>query len=389
MSRDIADAPPDSIGLAQTLADPADGPLADLPRLSSLATRLGRWVGRLGDLGPLATELVSGPPIAVGPAEVLPRRAGQGRSGVVATLAWTRLGTRVGLGIETPVAHAIVDGLLGSARPAVELIRPVTPVEWGVLGFVVARALTRLDARPGPLGPWDLSIDRVGPDPFDPRDLGPIVTVRWPVRVGEVSGSARLWVAESILSRLGDAPPSSPSEARPGFAGLASTWRAEAGTIALSRGLARLKRGVVLPLGGSSLGGTVATPTGTIALTCRDLDGLSRFDSEAAPGSSAGRIVLTSGLVREPTPREPIIMNSSPTAPSASPSEVPVTLVVELGRVSLTLSRLADLKPGDLIDLGRHSREPVELTSNGRLVARGELVQVDTELGVRITNVLI
>jgi flagellar motor switch protein FliN/FliY len=66
---------------------------------------------------------------------------------------------------------------------------------------------------------------------------------------------------------------------------------------------------------------------------------------------------------------------------------VPVTLTVELGRVNLTLHRLADIKPGDVLELGRHAKEPVELTSGGRLVARGELVQVDTELGVRITHV--
>jgi type III secretion system YscQ/HrcQ family protein len=77
------------------------------------------------------------------------------------------------------------------------------------------------------------------------------------------------------------------------------------------------------------------------------------------------------------------------TGAGSSPPEVPVTLVVELGRVNLTLTRLADLKPGDVVELGRHSREPVELTSGGRLVARGELVQIDTELGVRVTRVFL
>ena len=76
-------------------------------------------------------------------------------------------------------------------------------------------------------------------------------------------------------------------------------------------------------------------------------------------------------------------------SPVTSPLDVPVTLTVELGRVNLTLSRLADLRPGDLVELGRHSREPVELTSNGRLVARGELVLIDTELGVRVTHVFL
>ena len=66
-----------------------------------------------------------------------------------------------------------------------------------------------------------------------------------------------------------------------------------------------------------------------------------------------------------------------------------MTLTVELGKVNLTLDRLADLKPGDVLELGRHSREPVELTSGGRLVARGELILIDTELGVRVTHVFL
>jgi flagellar motor switch protein FliN/FliY len=114
---------------------------------------------------------------------------------------------------------------------------------------------------------------------------------------------------------------------------------------------------------------------------------------------------LTGLLTSQQQPREPltlginILMSPDSTrssdqpvgsaAPEISPLDVPVTLAVELGRVNLTLNRLADLKPGDVIELGRHSREPVELTSNGRLVARGELLLIDTELGVRVTHLFL
>ena len=50
---------------------------------------------------------------------------------------------------------------------------------------------------------------------------------------------------------------------------------------------------------------------------------------------------------------------SSASAPGAGPLDVPVTLTVELGRVNLTLTQLADLKPGDVVELNRHSRAPL------------------------------
>ena len=379
-----------SVESAQSIDGPAvardDLPLGDLPRLASRQAAIERIIRRAGALGTLTELLLPAMPIEFGTRETVWRASGLNRSGVIAQLAWPRLDARLAVGVETPLAHAVADHLLGFSRLAAEGHRQITPVEWGLLSFVFARALDRLDARPGPLGAWDLTIDRVGPDPFDPRDLGPIVTWRWPARLGEVAGSIRLWLPESILARLGAAPPPA-IEPGPSHAALAATWHAEAGTITLVRGLSRLKPGAVLPIDGMALRGTVATPEGPIALACRDRDGRSWFDVEAVPNGSGARVTLRSALHREPTPREPLPVNPTPT--NAGPADVPVTLVVELGRVNLALSRLADLKPGDVVELGRHSREPVELTSNGKLVARGELVQIDTELGVRVTNVFL
>ncbi len=382
-----------SVESPQTVEEPTlavgDHPLDSLPRLGSRQVAIERVIRRslwAGDA--IAEGLVPGLPLVLGARETLWRASGLGRSGVVAQFAWPRLDARLALGVETPLAHAVADGLLGFSRLPAEGHRQVTPVEWGILSFVFARVLDRLDARPGPFGPWDITIDRVGPDPFDPRDLGPIVTWRWPVRLGIVDGSVRLWLPESILARLADSPPPT-IEAAPTHRALASIWRAEAGTITLARGLSRLKPGGVLPIDANPLGGTVASPSGTIRLVCRDRDGRSWFEAQPMPNTSAARLTVLSSLHRDPVPRESLAMNPSPATATAGPIDVPVTLVVELGRVNLALSRLADLKPGDVIELGRHSREPVELTSNGKLVARGELVQIDQELGVRVTNVLL
>ena len=113
------------------------------------------------------------------------------------------------MGVEIPLAHHFVDRLLGFDRPFAQSRLQITPVEWGIWSFLALRALDALDGGagnepdragiPGLLGPGDLTLDRVGPDAFNPNDLGSIVTIRWLVHVGSMSGAVRLWVPESVV----------------------------------------------------------------------------------------------------------------------------------------------------------------------------------------------
>jgi type III secretion protein Q len=64
--------------------------------------------------------------------------------------------------------------------------------------------------------------------------------------------------------------------------------------------------------------------------------------------------------------------------------EAPVVVRVELGVVSMSAAEWARLCPGDVIETGRRVAEPVILRVAGRAVARGELVDVDGEVGVRV-----
>jgi len=380
------------------------GPLGLLPRLSRHQVRLERRLARLvsGRGGSPASSWLEdalGSSLKTSKPELLMRGSGLLRPGLVAELHWPSRRTRLGLGIETPVGHAIVDRLLGFERTDAENRRQLTPVEWGILTFVVARCLEELSQGAGSLGLDDLVLDRVGPDRFATGDLGAIVTLRWSVRIAGVTGSVRLWIPlaplTQCLEELTDVAP--PAGRLPRLGDLSSLWRAEAGTIAMPRGLGRLRVGGVLPIDGRALQGTPQSPTGVIRLVLEltDRGGRCSILAEAVPHSSGGRLIVTSTLHNDPIPRESLSMSSPSELPPPStgagmaPAEVPVTLVVELGRVNLTLARLADLKPGDVVELGRHSREPVELTSGGRLVARGELVQIDTELGVRVTHVFL
>ncbi len=402
----------------------ATGFLGVLPRLTGRQIRLDRRLGRdrsILDADWLAglNQLLGGG-LAADRLEVHWRAAGLKRPGVVAHFAWPRLQTRVALGIDPPLAHALVDRLLGFERTVAESRLQVSPVEWGILSFLVATGLDHLDRREGPLGPWDLTIDRVGPDPFDVVALGSIITWRWRVRVGETIGSARLWMPESLLGPWLDAQvrpvqsasPSTISDQEPIgeglFGHLISEWKAEVGTAELLVDplVETLKPGRLVLIDGSPLAGTVVSPEGKVRLVQLGRETRSWYEARVEPGSSGARLVIESHLQTEPLARksvmaapEPLRPNPSPPDPTGSNSpaaevlppsrDLTVTLTVELGRVNLPLSRLAGLQPGDVLELGRHPAEPVELSSNGRLVARGELVQIDTELGVRITQVFL
>lgn len=68
--------------------------------------------------------------------------------------------------------------------------------------------------------------------------------------------------------------------------------------------------------------------------------------------------------------------------------DVPVELAVEIGRTRMTIGETLALGPGAIVTLNRLAGEPVDLLVNGKPIARGEVVVVDEEFGLRITEVV-
>lgn len=68
--------------------------------------------------------------------------------------------------------------------------------------------------------------------------------------------------------------------------------------------------------------------------------------------------------------------------------DVPVKLTAVLGKKNIALKDLLQFKIGHTIDLERPPNEFVDLVANGKVVARGELVEIDGKLGVRIIKML-
>jgi flagellar motor switch protein FliN len=69
-------------------------------------------------------------------------------------------------------------------------------------------------------------------------------------------------------------------------------------------------------------------------------------------------------------------------------SAVPVDLSVEIGRSRMTVGETLELRPGSIITLNRMAGEPVDLLVNGTAIARGEVVVIDEQFGLRVTEVL-
>lgn len=69
-------------------------------------------------------------------------------------------------------------------------------------------------------------------------------------------------------------------------------------------------------------------------------------------------------------------------------ADVDLAVTVELGRVRLKVRDLLRLTEGSVVELDRAAGAPVDVLVNGSLVARGDVVIVDDELGVRITELL-
>jgi type III secretion system YscQ/HrcQ family protein len=67
-------------------------------------------------------------------------------------------------------------------------------------------------------------------------------------------------------------------------------------------------------------------------------------------------------------------------------NDVPLHVVVELGRIPVTAEEVVSLHVGKVLEIGRAPGEPVDLSVNGKIVARGELVEVEGQLGVRISG---
>jgi flagellar motor switch protein FliN len=104
---------------------------------------------------------------------------------------------------------------------------------------------------------------------------------------------------------------------------------------------------------------------------------------------------LTLSAPQQPNVQTPAMHTAAPApgAPPANPKldvilDIDLPLLVRFGRTEMPLRTLTMLGPGSVIDLGRSPDDPVDVLVSNQVVARGEVVIVGGNYGVRITDVM-
>lgn len=133
--------------------------------------------------------------------------------------------------------------------------------------------------------------------------------------------------------------------------------------------------------------GSAGTPAGSVAEPVS-------FDTplQAPPGSGAPTGTRTVPQQRQSATPHGGVVSQGSLATAVRGIEmlhgVDMEVTVELGRTRMTVRDLLALSPGAVLELDRAAGSPADLLVNGRLIARGEVVVVDEDFGLRVTEIL-
>jgi type III secretion protein Q len=244
------------------------------------------------------------------------------------------------LEVDPALVVGVVAGLAGSSAEAGATC--LTPVETAALELL---ALAALDGACGIPAVEEGLAPRLCRGVAEPPAA---LAVELAVAAGAVAGRARLLVPPSAVRALGGAPAAGPALAAPVPASLRS-------------------------------GGAPLAPEELEALSPGDVVLLD------PPGEAPDALVLPGGarlagrLADGALHVEEVLVNERNAA-------LPIRLEVELARIEVTLAEIARLEPGAALPLALDRRGVVTLRIGERAVARGELVDVDGAIGVRILS---
>lgn len=269
-----------------------------------------------------------------------------------------------------PLALAAVDGVLGKSPDRAQPARVLTPIELGVFEYCLLDWLTRSRQDAQDLAPPVLA--GLASPAEHLAEAGPVLRLHG---AGEnVAGriEMRLKKVEQAARAKGTVSPQSPLISLP---------------IELAVRVAQAK------LDGATLksvepGDAIVFETSLAQLHDQQLGGQAALAAPTGPNRFTLSILDDGNLrVEGLDPMElPMSEPSERSVSDVIADDVELTLNAELGRVRVTLAEVGGYGEGQVINLGKPVGTEVDLTLAGRLVGRGELMDVDGELGVRITR---
>jgi flagellar motor switch protein FliN/FliY len=108
-------------------------------------------------------------------------------------------------------------------------------------------------------------------------------------------------------------------------------------------------------------------------------------------------------MPQQPSPfqqHDPVAVRQAAFQPLAAPAgmehisgldlimDVPLRVTVELGRTRMQIRDVLDLGKGSVVELDKLVGEPVDMLVNGKLIAKGEVVVIDENFGIRVTDIV-
>ncbi len=298
------------------------------------------------------------------------------RSGASVGLVLAALEARALVTLAPAIARVVADRAVGGT--GAEVARGPAPLsrgEAGLVGYVLGRGLARAGA------PWSLLDAGHARDVLSGWSPSRLARVSLELRVGEALGHGALLIPLAAASTLA-APrvcidPSLPVRAslRVGRALLSS------------RACAALAPGDVIVPDELSLDPRIARSGRAELVIARSAR---RYELTLADG--AWRVVRALGSPAPRAPSRPRRRKDAPMQPSdtdtrESLSDVEIELSIELARLEMPVAEVAALAPGVVVTTGRLVGERVAIRAGDRVIAWGEVVDVEGEVGVRVTEI--
>jgi flagellar motor switch protein FliN/FliY len=107
-----------------------------------------------------------------------------------------------------------------------------------------------------------------------------------------------------------------------------------------------------------------------------DEDDLSKDENKQIPGQSPLKAKQPAAADTKTT------LSNTP----LTVDEIPLTIVIEVGRIQMSVKKLLELQPGNMLELDIHPESGVDMVINGKRIARGELLKIGESLGIRISE---